>query len=374
MLQGGHTGHNLLGTHVLFHGGLGFLLQPRLLGLLLGLADELLDEPPRDDREEQGGCRWRGGPVLLPDLFAGAEAGLWGQRGDTSPAQPAPWGQQQQEHVGAAEPSTRPHSARAGAVHVASEPLRLAQGGKCWEENSLVQLQPGHPGGAAGGQGAAESMGTLRALLAPTPAPRSTGPPQPLAFCHAPTQQRPAPNPVGSPKTQPCREPAAAGELLRMENSGCEVPRAGSSVSAATCRAGGRGRGASPPAGPHQHFPSAPRARGARRWPWWQRDRTEPYGEPGEREERVSEGGCQPGPGLGRGDPPGTSPAPVGTGTGAWSRPWGVRVVLQPRGALGHVRPPPFPAWSGARGCREEVTRVAVAPGWCRVQPCPAEG
>lgn len=157
-----------------------------------------------------------------------------------------------------------------------------------------------YPGGAAGGQGVAESVRTRRALLALTPAPRSTGPPQLLAFCHAPTQQHPAPNPVGSPETQPCREPPAAGELLRMENSGCEVPRAGrlgSSMSTATCRAGGRGRGASPPAGPHQHFPSAPRARGARRWPWWQRDRTEPYREPGEREERVSEGGCQPGPG-----------------------------------------------------------------------------
>lgn len=63
-------------THLLFHTHLGFLLQFCRLRLLLGLPHELLDEPPRDDRQEQGGGRWGWHPVLVPYLFAGAEAGL----------------------------------------------------------------------------------------------------------------------------------------------------------------------------------------------------------------------------------------------------------------------------------------------------------
>lgn len=63
-------------THLLFRTCLGFLLQFCRLCLLLSLPHKLLDEPPRDDRQQQGGCGRGRPPVLVPDLFGGAEAGL----------------------------------------------------------------------------------------------------------------------------------------------------------------------------------------------------------------------------------------------------------------------------------------------------------
>lgn len=93
-----------------------------------------------------------------------------------------------------------------------ARPPRLARGcciqqeAKCWEEKPLVlprarQLQPGHPGWAAGGQGAADGVRTRRALRAgPDRSPSQHRASQ--AACLLPRHHAAA-----APSTKPCRLP-----------------------------------------------------------------------------------------------------------------------------------------------------------------------
>lgn len=94
-----------------------------------------------------------------------------------------------------------------------ARPPRLARGcctqqeAKCWEEKPLVlpraeQLQPGHPGWAAGGQGAADGVRTRRALRAgPDRSPSQHRASQ--AACLLPRRHAAA----AAPSTKPCRLP-----------------------------------------------------------------------------------------------------------------------------------------------------------------------
>lgn len=77
-LQGGETesadAASLL-TYVIFGNDCDFLFQSGLLGLFLCFPHQLLDEAPRNDREEGRRRGRRGAAVLLPDLFR--QGSLW---------------------------------------------------------------------------------------------------------------------------------------------------------------------------------------------------------------------------------------------------------------------------------------------------------
>lgn len=74
------SAHLLLGAHP------ALLPPPRRLGLLLGLPHQLLDEPPGDDRQEQGGCRRGWPPVLVTNLGLGEQRWVTGQARGQEPA------------------------------------------------------------------------------------------------------------------------------------------------------------------------------------------------------------------------------------------------------------------------------------------------
>lgn len=122
-----------LTAHLLFRARLGFLLQFRRLGLLLRLPHELLDEPPGDDRQEQG----RGGrgwpPVLVPDLFEEQRLGY----GPGSPRQ--------------SQPREHDSSTSGGAEHRGPALLGGGQPGSQASCRLLVRLGAAHEHQAAWG-------------------------------------------------------------------------------------------------------------------------------------------------------------------------------------------------------------------------------